>query len=293
MIKTALVVYKKSAWEQHVAKHGTRIRDAETKRMLLRSHRDNVAAIETVRGALEKSGLKFRITSRTDLHPAHEPGDEPDLFISVGGDGTFLETSHQVRHGTILGVNSSPEHSIGFFCAATRQTFAKTLAKAMKGDLETILLHRLEVRLRGRLLPHLALNDVLVTPISPGATARYTLRVGRVKEHHRSSGIWISTAAGSTAGIRAAGGHLLPLDSDRLHWAVRELYVPPGSRAPKLKSGIVPRGAEIRVVSNMLDGALFVDGPRHRHPMGLGDDVRVRISKHPLAALGLDRRRGR
>lgn len=289
-IATALVVYKKSAWD--LAKRGAPIRDRETKASLLRSHRENLATIEAVKRALEKLRLKFRVTSRADLHPAR-PGSEPDLFVSVGGDGTFLETSHQVRKGLILGVNSSPEHSVGFFCAATRQSFERVLARALTGRLETILLHRLEVTLRGRVLPHLALNDILVTPQNPGATARYTLRVGRVKEAHRSSGIWISTAAGSTAGIRAAGGAILPLGSDRLHWAVRELYVPPGKRRPRLDAGVLARGREIRVVSTMLDGAVFVDGPRHRYPLGLGDEVRVKISRSPLAALGLDPTRGR
>ena len=291
-IATALVVYKKSAWEQHLAKKGGRIRDAETRRSLLRSHRENLAAIEAVKKALESAKIRFRVTSRTDLHPAR-PGNEPDLFVSVGGDGTFLETSHQVRRGRILGVNSSPEHSVGFFCAATRQSFARVLARALDGELPAILLHRLEVRLRGRILPHLALNDVLVTPTNPGATARYTLRVGRVKEPHRSSGVWISTAAGSTAGIRAAGGALLPLASDRMQWAVRELYVPPGEKKPKLRKGVLPRDTEIRVVSTMLDGAIFVDGPRHRYPLSLGDEVWVRVSRAPLAALGLDAARGR
>src|SRR5688572_16880380 len=110
-IQTALVVFKKSAWDQHMAKRDGRIRDAATRRALMRSHADNLAAIATVKEALDRAKIRFRITSRTDLHPAR-PASEPDLFISVGGDGTFLETSHQVRRGRILGVNSSPEHSV-------------------------------------------------------------------------------------------------------------------------------------------------------------------------------------
>src|SRR4029077_5042421 len=116
-----------------------------------------------------------------------------------------------------------------------------------------------------------ALNDVLLTHSSPGATSRYVLRVGRVEEVQRSSGLWISTAAGSTAGIRGAGGRVLPLLSDRMQYAVRELYVPPGEKPFRLRAGLAPRGSEIRVVCRMVNGALFIDGPRHPVPLAVGD----------------------
>ena len=38
----------------------------------------------------------------------------------------------------------------------------------------------------------------------------------------------------------------------------------------------------------MVDGALFIDGPRHKFPLGLGDVIRIRNSPRPLKALGFD-----
>ena len=286
--RNALVVYKKSAWEVHVAGRGRRgpVSDGDTKRALLVSHEENARTIGEVKRVLSEAGIRFRMTSRADLHPERDPGDEPDLFVSIGGDGTFLETSHQVRRGLIIGVNSSPHHSVGYFCAAERRDFGRVFARALAGRLSITLLHRLEVSINGERLEHLPLNDVLVTHSNPGATSRYSLIVGGLREKHRSSGVWIATPAGSTAGIRAAGGKLLPIGSDRLQYAVRESYVAPGERRMRLTRGVLPRGASIKVANGMIGGALFADGPRHQHPLEIGDVVAVRMSRHPLKVLG-------
>jgi NAD kinase len=43
-----------------------------------------------------------------------------DLVVSVGGDGTFIRASHSVQEQSrtaLLGVNSSPSSSFGFYSA--------------------------------------------------------------------------------------------------------------------------------------------------------------------------------
>lgn len=291
-IETALVVYKKSAWDEYIAGRGE-IGDAATRRVMRLAHENNTRAIEEVKRALEASGIRFRATARAELLNPRANGGEPDLVISIGGDGTFLEASHQVKRGLLLGVNSSPDHSVGFFCAATRQTFAKTLAAALRGKLGVTAMTRLAVSVEGKPLPMLALNDVLITHQNPGATSRYVVRVGGREEIQRSSGVWIATPAGSTAGIRAAGGQLLPIRSDRIQYAIREMYTPPGERRPRLVRGTVPGRAGVRVVSRMADGALFVDGPRHRWPLEIGTRISVKASPHPLRVLGFNHARRR
>src|ERR1019366_7356859 len=42
-----------------------------------------------------------------------------DLVVTVGGDGTLLAASHGIGPGIgLLGVNSAPSHSLGFFWRA-------------------------------------------------------------------------------------------------------------------------------------------------------------------------------
>lgn len=294
-IETALVVYKKSAWEQYVVGRGQRdIPDVGTRRVMKQAHENNTRAIDEVKRVLEKRGVRFRATGRAELlTPRAHANGEPDLVVSIGGDGTFLEASHQVKRGLIIGVNSSPDHSVGFFCAGTRQTFAKKLDAALRGLLPVTRMARLAVKIEGEALPLLALNDVLITHQNPGATSRYVLRAAGREEIQRSSGVWIATAAGSTAGIRAAGGHLLPIRTDRIQYAVREMYTPPGERRPRLIRGTIAGRDGVRVVSRMADGALFVDGPRHRWPLQIGTRVSVKVAPLPLRILGFDHSRRR
>jgi NAD+ kinase len=198
------------------------------------------------------------------------------LVVSVGGDGTLLTASHWVRDGLLLGVNSAPGDSVGFFSLATRETFGAVLDRILRSELHPVPVARLAVELDGQPLPELALNDVLAVHQHPAATSRYVLRQAEKEEEHRSSGVWISTPAGSTAGIASAGGRRMPLLSRRLQFRARELYRAPG-RIYEMASGFVAPGASLLVESRMEDGWLFIDGARtsYRFPFGAKAEMRM------------------
>jgi NAD+ kinase len=203
------------------------------------------------------------------------------LVISVGGDGTLLTASHWVRDGLLLGVNSAPGDSVGFFSLATRDTFAAVLDRILKRELHPVSVARLAIELNGQLLPEPALNDVLAVHQHPAATSRYVLRLKDKEEEHRSSGVWISTAAGSTAGIASAGGRRLPLRSRRIQFRARELYRAPG-RIYELAAGFVAPGESLLVESRMEDGWLFLDGARTSYRFPFGARAEIRIAPEPL-----------
>ena len=74
-----------------------------------------------------------------------------DLVVTVGGDGTLLAASHHVgAHVPILGVNSAPDHSVGFFCGASSHNVRDSIAKALAGKLDKTHLTRMRVELNGR-----------------------------------------------------------------------------------------------------------------------------------------------
>ncbi len=56
-------------------------------------------------------------------------------MITVGGDGTLLAASHSVRDVPILGINSAPGYSVGFFCAAARSDLMPMIGAALAGKL--------------------------------------------------------------------------------------------------------------------------------------------------------------
>ncbi|HYG61790.1 MAG TPA: NAD(+) kinase, partial [Thermoanaerobaculia bacterium] len=198
----------------------------------------------------------------------------------VGGDGTLLAASHWVTGAALLGVNSAPQSSVGYLTRTRRASLAGDLAKIAKGTLVPQEVARIEVELEGKRLPP-ALNDVLLAHESPAATSRYRVHLGRRAEDHRSSGLWVASPAGSTAGIRSAGGTPMPLDVRRLQFRARELYRV-RDRGVVLEAGFVEDGHELAVESAMEAGWLFVDGSRMPVRFPFGARATFRIAEHPL-----------
>lgn len=290
-----IVVAKKSA----LSKLESGERDARARRLLDQghisvkkwgpAHEQHVRAVEEVYEVLENMGVETLL-----LHGAQAEFDPvgASLVVSVGGDGTLLAASHSVSDVPLLGVNSAPRYSVGFFCAARGKDAKNVLKRTLDGGMATVDLARMTVRLNGQVRSERVLNEALYCHAEPAATSNYIVLAGRRREEQRSSGLWVGTAAGSTAALRSAGGKILPLTSRNLQMVVREPYVGRG-RKPALLKHIVADGSRIAVVSKMERARVFLDGPYRRFTVRLGDEVSFENSQQPLTVVGLDKRRRR
>ena len=288
-VTRALVVYKKSYYELYgyIEREG-RFAGLQAHRQAIieamrYSHEENQRTLEAVQAAFEVVGIPYDCLYRGELGSVAGY----DLILSVGGDGTFLEVARYALDTPVLGVNSDPERSTAFFCAANRSTIQSHLEALLAGHVHEVRLARLQVTLNDRPLPYYALNDLLIAHANPAAMTSYTLRLGAVSEPQRSSGLWVATAAGSTAAIRAAGGRILPLRSRRLQYLVREPYGGDRCRYRLLKGTAGP-DMPLEVTSKTRRGRLFMDGPHLRFSIGLGDMLTVTAAATSLRVLGLD-----
>jgi NAD+ kinase len=290
---------------------GLLARNDPTVRRLRRSHEDHERTREEVEEALSELGARAEYFegARTRVE------GEFDLVVTIGGDGTLLAASHRIGPGVpLLGVNSAPEHSVGFFCAAKKGSAKEALVGALDGTLKGIVLTRMRVDLNDQCLHKRVLNDALFCHDVPAATSRYILRVypdlspanggskglldeapssppGDVRleeEDQRSSGIWVGPAAGSTAAQRSAGGRVLPLSSHKIQYVVREPYTPRGKRLALFR-GTINEGGELILLSKMRQAKLFLDGHHIAHEATMGDVVTMRRSDETLTVLGLGR----
>ena len=284
-----LVVYKKDAYQQYIQEQ----QDPRLMRLLRRGHPDvldmqrahtvHEEAIEAVLHALRQLAVDFDVAYRVGLTVTKRY----DLVVSVGGDGTFLQAARSVRQTPILGVNSDPSRSEAVFCAAARRTFAALCRRALEDRLPEMRLYRLQLTLNGAGLPQRALNDVLVVHDDPATMSRYRLRISGREELQKSSGLWVSTAAGSSSAILAAGGVSLPWGSQRFQYYPRELYRGRLSGA-RLAGGVLRSNACVRVTWLMRRGGAFIDGPHVQIPLRFADRLEIRLSpRDPLRVLGL------
>lgn len=299
-MKRVLVYLKRSAYQLQVEEaHDARVEellareDRTVGRMMLghHEHEDTVEEVRTVCSQLSAS-VTFDDTLRYD-----GPLDWFDLVVTVGGDGTLLAASHQVGPCTpLLGINSAPGHSVGFFCAATRDDLREALSGALEGTLRRTSLSRMQVEINGVCVHKRVLNEALVCHASPAATSRYFLSLVRAngaveEEEQKSSGIWIGPAAGSTAAQRSAGGRVLPIESKKLQYVVREPYTPVG-HSLRLTLGLIEPGGHLAMSSKMRTSKVFLDGEVGSFDLHLGDVVTMRRSDEPLMVLGLTRNGG-
>ena len=279
-----LIVYKKSFLESHGAEKGLGQLDPADRERLIRADQENRRALGDLTAHLARRGIAADAVSRGSLAARRRY----DLVISLGGDGTFFAAARSLKDIPILGINSDPGNSLGLWTCADRSTFREPLERALAGKLRACRIHRMCVVINGRPVRELAFNDVLIAHKNPAAMTRYRLSVGSSGEQQRSSGLWISTAAGSTAGIRSAGGRRMPIASKRLQYLVREPYTWP-QRRYRLSRGFVP---ELGLQALTVGIGLWIDGSRVRYDLGLGDRVSLK-SGPPLLVLGYDEARRR
>lgn len=266
------VVYKKSTFELYVTeKKNARYRSLMQANdpvvsQFTAAHEAHQRSFEQVLGHLEKQGVRYRAVYR-----AHFRSETP-WVIAVGGDGTLLDASRKMSNGILLGVNSDPERSGGFLCSTDASGFPHVFDAVSSGELRATPVPRIGGELDGVPLKQAILNEVLVASRNPADTSRYHLIApGKDREIHKSSGVWIAAPAGSTGALRSAGGEIQPLDDLRLQFLVREPYIRIGDKVTT--RGFFGRDDTLRIISQMREGRIYMDGPHKRLPFSAGSDL--------------------
>jgi NAD+ kinase len=151
------------------------------------------------------------LTEGSALTPA-QIGEQADVAIVVGGDGTMLGIARQLApyQVPLIGINQG---RLGFITDIPQEGMLGALADMLDGKLESEQRALLEgsVLRGGQTIFHaLAFNDVVVSRGSTAGMAELKVEVdGRFMYNQRSDGLIIATPTGSTAYALSAGGPLL------------------------------------------------------------------------------------
>jgi NAD+ kinase len=283
-----LVVHRRSAYTDIV----TESRHPTIKKLIragdpliasyVAAHESHIKSMDRVRQTLVARGLDFLWRHHIDdLNP-----DDFNLVVTVGGDGTVLHASHAIEKTPVLAVNSSPSTSVGFFTCTDAAGFGAYLDQALEGRIKPMTLSRMEVSVNEKIVTDRALNDVLFCHDCPASMTRYVLTFNGSAEDQISSGVWVGTAAGSTAALKAAGGCAMSPRSKRLQYVVREPFPRGGVDArqfPRMVKGMIPDGERLVIFSKTEVARLYVDGPHVVFSVNFGDRVTYRRSDKPLS----------
>jgi NAD kinase len=262
-------------------------------------HQIYTAAVRRLRHELEGLLPKLQLIDRGYL--PNFIFTPRDLVVAVGRDGLVANTAKYLDGQPIVGVNPDPARYDGilvpFALARAKSGVVRVLEKQAKYHHVTMA----EVLLNDnqRLL---AFNDFYIgqrTHIS----SRYSLTWHGQREQQSSSGVLVSTGAGSTGWfsstqhMAAAVARLLlrdrapQLPTMRLAWndprlvfVVREPFLSKASNVV-LGAGLVDKGEELQIESHMPDGGIIYSD-------GIDSDV-LAFNSGAVASIHAAKRRAR
>lgn len=247
------------------------------------------ATAEQVRSGIEAYGISSDVRYITRDVDDEAPVNEPDVAVSIGGDGTVLFTARILAGmGTpILPVNLG---DFGFITEVGvdewRQAFESYLSGALRVSRRLMLRVRL-LRDGKEIVQRCALNDVVVSAAGISKLVRLQVfleetEVGR----YRSDGIIVATPTGSTAYSAAAGGPILNPDLDAV------ILNPICPFTLSHRPLVFPAGEALRVFvdrNQRTDLKLTVDG-QMVFPVQPADEVRVEPLSDRARIIQSDRR---
>jgi NAD kinase len=239
-----------------------------------RRHRKYYSVLDDVRTQVP-AGVKVQVIDRSYL-PQFSFGAS-DLVVTVGPDGLVVNTAKYLSGQPILAINPDPSEIEGALLPFTIDEFPRVLAAAIRGELRVQRITMAEAVLNdGQRL--LAFNDLFVG-VRSHVSARYRISQGSRAEEHSSSGILVSTGAGSTGWLRSvyagaagvaqgmgasvdapAGAGRFAWDAAQLVFVVREPW-PSKTTGASVVYGTVTPGQPLVIASRMAEGGvIFSDG---------------------------------
>jgi hypothetical protein len=248
-------------------------------------------ALDTLRGGLSRL-LKVQVVDR-EFVPSFLFA-EKDLVVTAGQDGLVANTAKYVNGQPILAVNPDPERFDGLLLPFTVGEASPAVQRLLagKGRLRAVTLAEARLNDAQRLL---AFNDLFIGARSH-VSARYLIRFRDRWEQHSSSGVIVSTGAGSTgwmssvfhmaAGVMTFAGQPVPAvkvqmdwEDERLLFAVREPFLSRTSQVG-LVAGMIAPGEVLVIESRMPGGGvIFSDGMEADFlQFNSGASARIRIA---------------
>lgn len=206
---------------------------------------------------LKNHKITFKVLDRKLLNMQHFK--DITYVITIGGDGTFLRTSHHIFDKIpLIGINPNPDRKEGFFCWADANDFEEKISSLFITPPKIIRFPRLYAKINGKILDDLALNEFYFGQKTGYHMSKYRLTINNASENQKSSGVLIGTAQSSHSWIGSAGGKILTPCENRFQYIVREPYHGKLSKI-KMTSGILSKEKKIILVPQSKGFMLVVD----------------------------------
>ena len=237
-----------------------------------REHATFYESLKNVQGTIAKS-FKVKVIDRSFL--STYIFSEKDLIVVIGQDGLVANTAKYVNELPILAINPDPSQYDGILLPFNSRTIERALIEVLNCSYTSKRITMAEAIMNdGQRL--LAFNDFYIGAASH-VSSRYEITFDGKTENQSSSGIIVSTGAGSTGWLssifnmafnvgrqwnRDEKQHKVKLEweDEKLVFVVREPFRSQIT-GTDIGFGTINKGKSLRLESKMpADGVIFSDG---------------------------------
>jgi NAD kinase len=240
------------------------------------AHQTYLTAMEYVKGGIPK-GLRHQMIDRSFL-PTFLFGDN-DMVACLGRDGLVVNTAKYLQDQPLIGLNPDSQRIDGILLPFYASSASFILPRITSGQFKTKSITMAQATLNDG-QTQFAVNDLFIGPKSH-TSARYTLEFAGKTESQSSSGIIVSTGAGSTGWFRSilvgslgvvgafapkkdlsavAEAYRFDSDARMLYFSVREPFISKTSSCEMI-FGKITEDEVLKITSQMpKGGVIFSDG---------------------------------
>lgn len=217
-------------------------------------------------------------TDFSDIGRIKDTNFDADLALSIGGDGTFLQTASKVgaKNIPILGINAG---RLGFLADVSKDEVFSSLESIFNDEfrLEERNILQVEIFDETSSINKFALNDLAIQKQDSSSmiiiNASYR---GEMINSYQADGLIIATPTGSTAYSMSAGGPIVVPEVENF------LITPVASHSLNVRPLVVPNGwiIDLEVVSRSNSYLISIDG--HSKIVQQSTKVRVKKAEHTI-----------
>lgn len=213
-----------------------------------------------------------------------EVDEDTDVLFSVGGDGTFLDSTVRVKDlgVPVLGINSG---RLGFLANIAQEEISQAINWLCIGDfeIEQRTLVKFEVKNNPFASFNYALNEISVLKTERSSLLKVHAYIGgEYLTTYWADGVIVSTPTGSTAYSLSCGGPIVAFGCDNL------IVTPVSPHNLNMRPLVVPGNAEIRLKVESRSGDFMLSADSRMQTMSdnhelfiSSGDFKINVVKMP------------